>query len=187
MPDPPPSLEQALRPEHQYQDQDDERPDILPGTATELTRDVLGGQRLDDAEHQATDDGAVDVADTENRGGERLQTGQEAHPEVDVVVLEALRDPGDRRQHGTEGEGHHDDPVDVDTHQPGGVGILRHGLHTTAQRVRLMKTQSSNAHTTSAATVKIADRWMVTPPTSSAGPVTTSICGNGCAAWRSAR
>ncbi len=32
--------------------------------------------------------------------------------------------------------------------------------------------------------VKMAERWMVTPPTWKAGPVTTAICGNGSAAWR---
>ena len=45
--------------------------------------------------------------------------------------------------------------------------------------VRLMKYHRRAEHTSRAPMVKIADRWRVTPPTSSAGPVTTSICGKG--------
>ena len=84
-------------------------------------------------EGQAADDGAPDVADAaEDGGGERLQAGEEAHPEVDVGDLQALRDTGDGGEGGADGERDHDDPVDVDAHQAGGVGVLRDGLHAAA-------------------------------------------------------
>ena len=45
--------------------------------------------------------------------------------------------------------------------------------------VRLMNHHNKAEQTTRAPMVKIADRWMVTPPTWNAGPVTTSIWGKG--------
>ena len=112
----------------------DERPDVLPGAAAELAGDVLDRHGLDHAEDQPADDGAVDVADAaEDRGGERLQTGEEAHPEVDVGVAQPVRDARDGGEGGAEGERDHDDAVDVDAHQPRGVGVLRRGLHRPAR------------------------------------------------------
>ncbi len=71
--------------------------------ATERARDELHGHRLDDAEDQPADDGAPDVADAaEHGGGERLEAGEEAHPEVDVADLQALRDTGDGGEGGAE-------------------------------------------------------------------------------------
>ena len=49
-----------------------------------------------------------------------------------MFVLEALGDARDGRERGAEGEGDHDDAVDVDAHEPGGVGVLRDGLHAAA-------------------------------------------------------
>ena len=46
-----------MRAKYQYQDEQDKGPDVLPGAATELAGDVLGGHRLDDTQDQATDDG----------------------------------------------------------------------------------------------------------------------------------
>ena len=45
--------------------------------------------------------------------------------------------------------------------------------------VRLTKYQSRAAQMTSAPMVKMADRWMVSPPIWRAGPVTTSMGGKG--------
>src|ERR1035437_4985830 len=45
--------------------------------------------------------------------------------------------------------------------------------------VWLMNHHSRTEHTRRAPMVKIASRWMLTPPTCNAGPVTTSISGNG--------
>ena len=49
-----------------------------------------------------------------------------------LVYLQALRDAGDGGEGGADGERDHDDPVDVDAHQPRGVGVLRDGLHAAA-------------------------------------------------------
>ena len=51
-----------------------------------------------------------------------FEAGEEAHPEVDVRVEQALRDAGDGGEESADGERDHDDAVDVDTHEPGGVG-----------------------------------------------------------------
>src|SRR5690242_11864543 len=88
--------EQALWPEQQNEDEEYERPDVCPGLAAELVhagdvRDVGGGEGLGDTEDEAAEHGAVDVADTAEDGrGERLQTEDEAHAEVDLTVLQAV-------------------------------------------------------------------------------------------------
>src|SRR2546423_1968588 len=55
--------QQTLRAEDQHQDEDSEGPDILPRAALERGGRVAGRHRLDDAERQAAQHGAVDVAD----------------------------------------------------------------------------------------------------------------------------
>ena len=74
--------------------------------AAELAGDELRGDGLDDAEDDTAEHGAVDVADAaEHGGGEGLEADDEAHAEVDVPVLEAVRDGGDGGEDGAEGEG----------------------------------------------------------------------------------
>jgi hypothetical protein len=63
--------------------------------------------------------------------------------------------------------------------EAGGVGVLGDRLHAAAELGRLTKYQRRAAQMTRAPTVKIAARWMVSPPICSAGPVTTSMGGNG--------
>ena len=50
-----------------------------------------------------------------------------------LLVLQALGDTGDGGEDGAEDEGDDDDPVDVDAHQPGGVGVLGDRLHAAAE------------------------------------------------------
>jgi hypothetical protein len=50
-----------------------------------------------------------------------------------------------------------------------------------------MKYNSTAEHINRAPIVKMADRWMVTPPTWNAGPVTTSIWGKGIRDFASGR
>src|SRR5687768_4191968 len=91
--------QQTLRAEHQDEDEDGERPDVLPRPAAERRRRVGGGHDLDHAEGEATEHRPVDVADAaEHRRGEGLETGDEAHPEVHLTEPQAVRQSGDRRQ-----------------------------------------------------------------------------------------
>ena len=61
-----------------------------------------------------------------------LRPHEEAHAELDLAVLEAVGDGGDAGEGGADREGDDDDAVGVDTHQFGGVGVLRGGLHAAA-------------------------------------------------------
>src|SRR5665811_1179428 len=124
------STEQALWAEHQDQDEQYEGPDVLPRAATELAWDVLRRHAFDDAQDQATDHSTLDVPDaTQDGRGEGLEAGQEAHPEVDVVVLQPLGHTGNPCQDRAQRERDHDDVVDVDAHQASSVRVLGHGFH----------------------------------------------------------
>ena len=82
-----------MRPEDEDDDEEHEGPHVLPRRPAELAGDELRGEGLHHAEDQAAEDGALDVADaTEHRGRERLEAGEEADPEVDVLVLQPLCD-----------------------------------------------------------------------------------------------
>src|SRR6188474_264204 len=92
--------EQALRPQRQDQDQDDEGEDVLVVAAEHAAgevADVAGAERLDQAEQDAADHRPGEVADAaEYRRGERLQPRQEAHRVLDRAVIGRVHHPGER-------------------------------------------------------------------------------------------
>ena len=57
--------------------------------------------------------------DTQNRGGESLDTGKEAHVRVDAGKFERIQQTGCPSQCPTDQEGDRNHPVDVDAHQAG--------------------------------------------------------------------
>ena len=119
-------------------DEEGEGPDVGPAPAAELLHagdvvDVGGGEGFGEAEDDAAEHGAVDVADAaEDGGGERLEAHEEAHAVVDVAVLQAVRDRCDGGEEAADGEGDDDDAVGVDAHELCGVRVLRGGLHGAA-------------------------------------------------------
>ena len=137
---------------------------------------------LDQAEHQPADDSTIDIADAaEHRCGEGLEAGQEAHPEVDVGVTQAPGQAGHCGQGCAERERHHDDAVDIDAHQPRGVGVLGCRLHRPTEtgavdeHVQEGPADDERNHGEQRGTLDgEGPTWM-------AGPVTKSICGKGIA------
>jgi hypothetical protein len=118
-----------LYPPPVHQDQQNEGPDVLPRRAPESAGDE-SRHALDQPEDQPADHSTIDIADAaEHSCGEGLEAGDEAHPEVDVGVAQAPGQAGYCGQCCAECERHHDDAVDIDAHQPRGVGVLGCRLH----------------------------------------------------------
>src|SRR5439155_22383494 len=84
--------EETARLEHEEHHDDGERDDVAElGAAGDEGR----RRRLEDAEEQAADDRAVDVAEpADRRGGEADDAAGDAHDEVNLAVVEPAEDPG---------------------------------------------------------------------------------------------
>src|SRR5690606_25253305 len=91
-------------------------------------------QRLDEAQEQAAEHCAGDVADAaQDGGGEGLQPGYEAHVVIDDAVVDAPHHAGCTGHRTADGERLRDHPVDVDTHQGCRPLILGDCAHGAAQ------------------------------------------------------
>src|SRR5664280_615898 len=122
--------QQAGRAEDQYQDENHEGEDVL---VRGPVGHVLGGEGLDQPEHEPAEHGAGDVADApEHRGGECFEASQEADEEVDRDEAHALQHASDSGQRCPDHERNDDDPVRVDPHQRGRVRVLRRRPHGAA-------------------------------------------------------
>ena len=94
---------------------------------------VVVGDRLDHADDQAADHGALEVADAaHDRRGERDQAGGEALVELDRPVVERVDQARRAGQHAAEQERQRDRAVDVDAHQARGVHVLGGRAHRLA-------------------------------------------------------
>ena len=126
-------------------DQDQDRRTRSPGSTP--GRDAVVGDRLDDADHEAADDRALEVADAAHHGGgERDQAGREALVELDRAVVDRVDQPGRAGEHAAEQERQRDRAVDVDAHQPRGVRVLRGRAHRLAvARARRRTTAARSA------------------------------------------
>src|SRR5882757_879549 len=130
--------EQALGPDEQHDDEEDEGPHVGPAAAAELLHagdvgDVRRGAGFRYPQDEAAEHGSVDVADAaEDGGGEGLEAGLEAHVVSDLAVFEPGGQARDGGEEAADGEGDDDDPVGVDAHQLGGVRVLGGGLHGAA-------------------------------------------------------
>ena len=103
-------------------------------TLAQLELQMVRGVDLDDAEQQAADEGAAQVADAaEDGGGERLEPDDEADVELRDVVLDRVEQRRHTGHGATEDEDQHDDAVLVDAHEGGGVGVLGHGADAAAE------------------------------------------------------
>ena len=111
-------------------DQDHEGDDVGPLDADVRER---RDQVLDDAEQQAADHGAADVADAAEHGGrERLDAGHEAHG-VAEGEGGAEQEAGRAAERAADDEGARDGLVDVDAHERGGRRVLGDGADAAAE------------------------------------------------------
>src|SRR2546430_4420479 len=120
---PPPHhfAQEPLRTEDQDEDQHGEGEDVLVLGAERpprQERQVGGGERLEQAEDEASGHRAGDVADAAQHGrGEGLEAGSEARVGVDQTVLDAEEHAGRTAHRPPDEEGDRDHPVDVDAHE----------------------------------------------------------------------
>src|SRR6478735_5788047 len=154
-----PLAKQALRAEHEHQDQHDESEHILvvgpeqdemaavgaalaeqigqPAVAAKVgeVADVAGAQRLDQSEQQSAEHGARNIPDAaEHGGGKCLQAEDRSHGVLRDPVIGAEEHAGDGAERGADDEGGGDHAVDIDAHQPGHLRILRGSAHSRAER-----------------------------------------------------
>ena len=98
-----------------------------------LRADPVVGDLLDDADDQAAEDGALEVADAaHDRRGERDQAGGEAGEEPHVGLVERVDQPRRAGHQAAEQEREGDRRVDVDAHQARGLRVLRGRAHGAA-------------------------------------------------------
>src|SRR6478609_3083985 len=116
--------DQAGRPPSHDGDDDGEREHVFVGTG-ERQRDRSDG--LQAGEQEAAQDGAIDVAESAHHGGAEAEYAeQQAHAEIDLVVIEAVHyagKGGDARAD-RKGDQHHGGKVDP--HGARGLAVLRH-------------------------------------------------------------
>ena len=115
-----------LEDEDEGQDQEDE--ELRPAGVAQGGRGVL-----DEADDEAAEHGAGDVADAaEDGGGERLESGVEPEVEADIAEAQAPHDAGGRREGATEEERQGDRLVHVDAHEGGRLAVLGRRAHRAA-------------------------------------------------------
>src|SRR5919107_3989230 len=121
--------EQAGGTEQQDDDEQQEGDDVLP-----LRADQGGPVVFGQAEHEAAEQRAAHVADAaQDGGGERLHAEDEPGVPAGDAELHQVEQRRATSHDPAEQEGDLDDAVLVDTHQRGGLGVLRHGPDTQDQ------------------------------------------------------
>ena len=105
-------------------DHDREGEHVLVG-AGERQRDRADG--LQAGEQEAAEDGAVDAAEpADDRGRKADHAEQEAHAEIDLVVVEAVHHAGEGGERRADREGDQHDGGEIDAHGARGLLVLRH-------------------------------------------------------------
>src|SRR3954469_10352077 len=121
---PDPAAEDALRPDDEDDDQEQQPSDVL-----DVARDDQGRHLHEDSDDEAADEGAVGRAETAERdSGEHQQEQPEAHVPLDGVG-QPQKDTAQGGQQATDGPDDQDDPVDVDPGRGGQVAVVRDGAH----------------------------------------------------------
>src|SRR5262245_56288607 len=122
-----PLPEDALRPEHEHDDQDPEDDRARPVAPRRPVEPLV--QSLHAADHHCPQHRSGEVPDPAEHGrGERDQPELEARV-VAHVELQEVDEPGDRGERARDEERHRDRPVDVDAHHRRGLRVLRDGPH----------------------------------------------------------
>src|SRR3954466_13043473 len=121
--------EQPLRLEDHDQDQVGEHDHGGPVAA-----DPAVGELLDDPDDEAAEHRAAEVADAaHDGGGERDEAGAEALEEPHLRLVERVDEAGGARQQAAQQERERDRGVDVDAHEPRGLGVLSGRAHRLAE------------------------------------------------------
>jgi hypothetical protein len=109
--------------------------------------DVAGAQRFDDAEQQAAQHRAPEIADAaQHCCRKRLQSEQEAHLVLRDAIVGADHHPGHGTQAGADDEGERDHGVDVDAHQAGDLLVLRGCAHRDAELGAVDESEQAGHH-----------------------------------------
>lgn len=109
--------------------------------------DVAGPQGFDETQEDAADHGPGQVADAaQHRGGEGLETENEAHVVVGDGVVGTDHEPGHGGQGRADDEGEGDDVVHIHPHQLGDGRILGGGAHGAAQAGAVDEQQQAGHH-----------------------------------------
>ena len=121
--------EQAVRPQHEHDDQQQEREQIAVAGAEH--GDAVA---LDQSEQQAADHRAGHIAGAaDDFGDDALERRLQAHRGVDLVVVHADQQAGDAAKRSRNAEHRLIDAVDVDAHLHRGVAVLRGGADGPAE------------------------------------------------------
>jgi len=129
MPALPPAGRGCRGPEDQHEREGHEHRELGPAGQPERCREVL-----DEADHEAAEHRAGDVADAAEDGRrERLQAGVEAEVLADEAEVVAPHDARRAGQRATDGERERDGLVDVDTHELRRLLVERRRAHGPAQ------------------------------------------------------
>jgi len=96
--------------------------------------DIATAEGACQADHQAAQHGAGDVADApQNRGRERIQPVLKTHLIADGVNVQAIHNRRGSGQRAAQCKGQRNHTVDVDAHQLSRHGILSRGTHGLAE------------------------------------------------------
>jgi hypothetical protein len=121
--------EQALRAEHEDQDQDREDDRLRPVRTGRMPRETLV-EVLDEADHESAERCAGEVADAaEHGGGEGEEPDLEAEIEACGREVHDVQEAADACERAPERERERDRAIDVDAEHARGVAILRRGAH----------------------------------------------------------
>lgn len=121
--------EQAVWPQHEHDDQQQEREQIAVAGAEH--GDAVA---LDQSEQQASDHRTRHIAGTaDDFGDDALERRLQAHRGVDLVVVHADQQAGNAAERSRNAEHGLIDAIDVDAHLHRGVAVLRGGTHGPAE------------------------------------------------------
>ena len=172
--------EEALRSEDQDQDEEAEGPDVLPRAATEGARDELHGHGLDEPRVRPPTTAPQTLPMPPRTAAvNAFRPARKPIRKLMLVTCRPCATPATAARVAPRAKA---TTMIRSTLMP--IRRAVSGSWETACMprpvlVRLTKNHRPAAHMSRQPMVNRAERWIVTPPTSKAGPVTTSICGNG--------
>ena len=97
---------------------------------TKARGNITGDEGFGDADDEAAESGAGEIADSaENSGDEGFKSGENPHEWIDAGIDGGIEKGGGGGQTGAEDEGEADYGIDIDTHQAGDAVVEGDGAH----------------------------------------------------------